>query len=96
MFYRLRRSTNPALESVPPPSSIISHPAEVLGISRLALFSLDALVFEGIVLACVLGGRALERVWERSPNIGRAAVLALAAVAAHNLGTLITRYPHFG
>ena len=49
MRYRLRRSEKPAPESAPPLSSIISQPADVFGMERLA----ELLSF---VLAVVAGG----------------------------------------
>jgi hypothetical protein len=47
----------PALESVPPPSSIISQPADVAGmVSRLAEPTVAAgIVFCGIVFSAVVG-----------------------------------------
>ena len=54
--YRLRRSIIPAPERVPPPSSIITQPADVSGISRLALLVSEAIV---LVLGVVAGRMVL-------------------------------------
>lgn len=54
--YRFRRSIIPAPERVPPPSSIMTQPAEVFGISRLALLVFEAIV---VVLGVVAGRMVL-------------------------------------
>jgi hypothetical protein len=43
-------------------------------------------------LAAVLGADLLDRLHERAPRLGRTAMVALAAIAAHDVGAFLTRY----